>query len=204
MVYLFAQAFPQRTALGKRKHNAARRSERFGRCRRSLRSSVWGKCVPAGSRAKTVLGADMEKILSPEFSEPLTQFHAQPPVAGEYTENAEFISCNLSQQSFRKSEFYAVKFVGCRFTGTDLSRADFCNAEFRDCDFSGASAVEARFDRAYFCGCKGLGTSFAEGEFADVRLERCNFMYANFSGSKFRSVLFSNVIFPKAPCPSAK
>ena len=92
----------------------------------------------------------MEKIVSPEFSEPLTQFHAQPPVVGEYTENAEFISCDLSQQSFRKSEFYAVKFVGCRFTGTDLSRVDFCNAEFRDCDFSGASAVEARFDRAYF------------------------------------------------------
>lgn len=152
---------------------------------------MWPPLMRKTVQKQDSLLSHMEKIISPEFSEPLTQFRAVPPDPDNYTENAAFLSCDFSQVSRRRREFFAVKFIGCKFTQADLYRADFCNVEFRECDLSGASLGEARFDRVHFCGCKGLGTSFAEGFFSDICMEQCNFSYANFSESKFRSVLFS-------------
>lgn len=146
----------------------------------------------------------MEKIISPEFSEPLTQFRAVPPDPDDYTENAAFLSCDFSQVSRRRREFFAVKFIGCKFTQADLYRADFCNVEFRECDLSGASLGEARFDRVHFCGCKGLGTSFAEGFFSDICMEQCNFSYAISASQNFVLYCFPKVTFPKGLFPIVK
>ncbi len=165
------------------------------------------------------------KLLTPRITEhpaPNADFEALVCVAREEETEIEaydFFSLAKDEGSFQKIRFHDCVFENCRFTDSDFKKSEFIDVIFRTCDFSGCSFESAYFNRCAFLSCKAVGGNLHRAFLQDVSLADSSLRYANFTLSKWRSVLvahtslaeaaleecaFKNIIFDKADLTRAQ
>lgn len=106
-------------------------------------------------------------------------------------------NCILKDITVRGEDFYkldcrSVIMENCTFLDCGMEKASFVDVLFHSCDFSNSHIPDGYFNRCAFRSVKGVGTDFHEGLFREVCMEDCVFSFANFSGSKWETVLLRN------------
>lgn len=134
----------------------------------------------------------MKKINEPSFYESL-----KPTRLSELSDEHRQDNLSFEDEAYTDG-LDAREFYECTFTKIDLTshcrRTLFVDTIFENCDFSNADFRECVFRRVIFKKCRLTGIDLSLSTFEDVKFLNIQGQYANFSGAKMKSVLFSECI----------
>lgn len=93
-------------------------------------------------------GAALRRVIFEESR--MTGFAVTDGKLGDVT----FAQCRLDLSGWRFTGFDSVRFTGCNLTGADFTNADLRGARFTGCDLTGAQFHHATMDGARFRRCE--------------------------------------------------
>jgi uncharacterized protein YjbI with pentapeptide repeats len=89
----------------------------------------------------------------------------------EYSYEVVFEKKDFTTTSLPKGEYENCQFIGCNFSGVNLSDYKFIECTFKECNMSLVKLTKASFREAIFIHCKMLG----------LRWDTCNTLGLSFS-----------------------
>lgn len=97
-------------------------------------------------------------------------------------------------------ELEQYRFIGCDFSGTNLTDKRFIDCLFERCNLSLATLVGAGLQNVAFLECKLSGVQFSacRDMWFEVDFAHCQLQYASFHGKRLRGARFAHCVLTEA------